>query len=232
MVAVALLASGGARAESTVSPGSKSTPSAIESFAAFIAEASLRFGVPRDWIRSVMRVESADNARALSPKGAMGLMQIMPATWAALRTRYGLGSDPLDPHDNILAGAAYLRELYNRYGARGFLAAYNAGPGRYEDHLATGRALPDETRAYVAMLAPIVGGEQIDTAGVVQPAPRSWTQAPLFITRAIAGSIVVGALSDQQRLRGSDGGEIADQTALASPPTDLFVRTSGGDGRP
>ena len=73
----------------------------------------------------------------------MGLMQIMPRTWAELRARYGLGADPYDPHDNILAGAAYIRELHDRYGAPGFLAAYNAGPGRYERHLATGRPLPD-----------------------------------------------------------------------------------------
>jgi soluble lytic murein transglycosylase-like protein len=106
----------------------------VDPFAEFIAEASQRFGVPASWIRSVMRVESAGDVHAISPKGAMGLMQIMPETWAILRARYGLGADPYDPHDNILAGAAYLRELHDRYGAAGFLAAYNAGPARYEDH--------------------------------------------------------------------------------------------------
>ena len=132
---------------------------ASDSIAAFIAEASVRFGVPQEWIRAVMRVESAADPLAVSAKGAMGLMQLMPATWAALRVRYGLGVDPFDPRDNILAGAAYLRELYDRYGASGFLAAYNAGPGRYEDHLMTGRALPGETRAYVAALTPaVIGG--------------------------------------------------------------------------
>jgi soluble lytic murein transglycosylase-like protein len=75
----------------------------------------------------------------------MGLMQIMPLTWSELRARYDLGVDPYDPRDNILAGAAYLRELYQRFGTPGFLAAYNAGPTRYESHLATGRSLPDET---------------------------------------------------------------------------------------
>ena len=53
----------------------------------------------------------------------MGLMQIMPKTWTELRARYGLGADPYDPHDNILAGAAYIRELHDRYGSPGFLAA-------------------------------------------------------------------------------------------------------------
>jgi len=74
-----------------------------------------------------MHVESAGKVRARSRKGAMGLMQIMPGTWADLRARYGLGADPYDSHDNILAGTAYIRELYDRYGAPGFLAAYNAG---------------------------------------------------------------------------------------------------------
>ncbi len=94
-----------------------------------------------------MRAENFAEVRAVSPKGAMGLMQIMPETWTRLRVRYGLGADPYEPHDNTLAGAAYLRELLDRYGSPGFLAAYNAGPARYEDHLATGRALPAETQA-------------------------------------------------------------------------------------
>lgn len=104
--------------------------------AAFVTEASQRFGIPEHWIRSVRRVESADDVGAVSSAGAMGLMQVMPATWAELRVRYGLGRDPFDPRDNIIAGTAYLREMYDRYGSPGFLAAYNAGPGRYEEYLA------------------------------------------------------------------------------------------------
>ncbi len=94
----------------------------------FVEQASRRFGVPVRWIRAVLDVESAGDVRARSPKGAMGLMQIMPATWAELRVRYNLGNDPYDPHDNILAGTAYLRELLDRYGSPGVFAAYNAGP--------------------------------------------------------------------------------------------------------
>ena len=132
-----------------------------------------------------MQAESRGVVRAVSPKGAMGLMQIMPETWAGLRSRYGLGADPFDPHDNILAGAAYLRELHDRYGAPGFLAAYNAGPGRYEDHLATGRPLPAETRAYVAALAPLLRDD--GSAAGATSSPRSsdsWTSSPLFPVRA------------------------------------------------
>ena len=101
-----------------------------------------------------MRAESGGVPSVTSPAGAMGLMQIMPATWAGLRRRYGLGADPYEPHDNVLAGVAYMRELLNRYGSPGFLAAYNAGPERLDDHLLTGRPLPDETRRYLAMVGP------------------------------------------------------------------------------
>ena len=159
-------------------------PHPAHPFAAFIAEASQRFGIPEAWIRAVMRAESAGDVRALSRAGAMGLMQIMPNTWAELRARHRLGSDPYEPRDNILAGAAYLREMHDRYGSPGFLAAYNAGPGRYDEYLAGGRALPAETRAYVAALAPLVGGDEIAGSVTVAAAdPLAWTRAPLFITR-------------------------------------------------
>jgi hypothetical protein len=153
------------------------------SFANLIEEASRRFGVPAHWIRAVMTVESAGDAQARSSKGAMGLMQIMPETWADLRIHQRLGNNPYDPRDNILAGAAYLHELHDRYGSPGFLAAYNAGPGRYEQYLG-GRPLPAETRAYVATLAPMFGGGEL--AGPISVAAvhlKSWTDAPLFIGR-------------------------------------------------
>ena len=95
-----------------------------------------------------------------SGAGAMGLMQVMPATYDELRQRYDLGDDPFNPHDNIMAGAAYLREMYDIYGSPGFLAAYNAGPARLDDYLANNRPLPNETRRYVAMIGPeIIGVE-------------------------------------------------------------------------
>ncbi|WP_371746115.1 lytic transglycosylase domain-containing protein [Bradyrhizobium sp. CCBAU 53351] len=149
-------------------------------FAGFIDEASQRFAIAPNWIRSVQSIESAGDAHARSPKGAMGLMQIMPATWTELRERYNLGNDPYDPHDNILAGTAYLRELLDRYGSPGVFAAYNAGPSRYEEHLAGG-SLPEETRAYVAKL----------TNQLAIELPPRWTSsgqssavAALFVTRS------------------------------------------------
>lgn len=114
----------------------------------FIADAAQRFGIPAPWIVAVMRAESANDPRAVSHAGAMGLMQVMPDTWDHLRARHGLGRDPFDPRDNILAGTAYLREMWDRYGTvAAMLAAYNAGPGRYDAYLQTGRVLPAETRA-------------------------------------------------------------------------------------
>ena len=151
------------------------------SVAAYVTEAAQRFAIPEAWIYAVMRVESAGNPRAISSKGATGLMQIMPATWAYLRARYSLAEDIYDPRANILAGAAYLRELYDRYGAPGFLAAYNAGPPRYEAYLISGRPLPSETVAYLARLAPITG-ELVATAKVAQRLdPLAWTRASVFV---------------------------------------------------
>ena len=128
-----------------------------------IAAAAHRFDIPEAWIAAVMRAESGgratmDGEPIRSPAGAMGLMQVMPQTYAALRARYGLGADPYAPRDNILAGAAYLRELLDRYGVPWFLAAYNAGPARLDAFLHTGRALPAETQRYLAALAPQIGG--------------------------------------------------------------------------
>ena len=94
----------------------------------------------------------------------------MPGTWVELSARYGLGLDPFDARDNILAGTAYLKEMHDRFGSAGFLAAYHAGPWRYEQHLVTGKPLPSETTAYVAAVTPLLDNEQGDmpqlTAGV------------------------------------------------------------------
>ena len=125
----------------------------------FIAEASARFGVPVQWIEAVMQAESRGrttmNGRPIrSHAGAMGLMQLMPGTWTDMRARLGLGADPDDPRDNILAGTFYLRLMYDRFGYPGLFAAYNAGPGRYAAYLAGRRALPAETVRYLASTAP------------------------------------------------------------------------------
>src|SRR3546814_12284093 len=89
-----------------------------------------------------------------SPAGAIGLMQLMPGTWAEMRVRLGLGADPDDPRDNLLAGPFYLRPMYARFGYPGLLAAYNAGPARYAEHLARPRPPPPAPGGYPPSDAP------------------------------------------------------------------------------
>jgi len=201
-------------------------------FAAFISESSRRFGIPSAWIEAVILAESLADVHAVSPKGAIGLMQIMPETWTELRLRYGLGADPYDPHDNIIAGTAYLCELSDRYGSPGFLAAYNAGPALWENHLATGRPLPDETRAYLARLAPIVDASRADNAVALASVIRSSTEAPLFPARSahppIDPQIGSGVISE----RLSTGRATTDLTGLAPQSVGLFVVRSKPASRP
>lgn len=179
--------------------------------AGIVTQAATRAGIPEAWIWSVMRVESGGDLHAVSRAGAMGLMQLMPATWSDLRTRLALGDDPFDPHDNVLAGATYLRAMHDRYGEPGFLAAYNAGPARYEDYLLRHRPLPAETVHYVSRLGPIVGSGTL-------PDPLAWTRATLFAGSAKDGlAPPVGDAVSRQ----------ADASATTARPSEgLFVRIS------
>lgn len=199
----------------------------VESVAAFVTEASRRFAIPEAWIYAEMRVESAGNPRALSRKGATGLMQIMPGTWAYLRGRYGLGGDIHDARDNIMAGAAFLREMYDRYGSPAFLAAYNAGPGRYESHLATGRPLPPETVAYVSRLAPMVGGKAPDRAAIAASDPRAWTRAGLFAGRSDAPEVRDAPAREPPSDTTTAARPTVDRAAAAPSAGGLFVPLSG-----
>jgi soluble lytic murein transglycosylase-like protein len=89
-----------------------------------------RYGLPRALVRSVMAAESGFEPLAISPKGAIGLMQLMPGTAQVL------GADPHDPAQNVDAGTRYLRDLLEKYnyGLRHALAAYNAGPGAVDKY--------------------------------------------------------------------------------------------------
>jgi soluble lytic murein transglycosylase-like protein len=195
-LAAALLAATPAAADT---PGTDS----VSRWHAEIAEASARFGVPVAWIERVMRAESGGQTMLggrpiTSRAGAMGLMQLMPMTWAAMRAAHGLGGNPHNPRDNILAGTAYLRAMYDRFGYPGLFGAYNAGPGRYAAHLASGRALPAETRAYLAE--------------VTVDRPRAIGKA----ARASANVFVVLAAARQPSPR----------THAGEPPPGLFVPLS------
>jgi len=223
LMSAAVSSGGVARAEpaTAVMP---MTASAAGPYANLVREAAQRFGVPASWIGAVMAIESGGDVRALSFAGAMGLMQIMPETWAGLRVRHGLGDDPYDPRDNILAGAAYLRELHERYGSPGFLAAYNAGPGRYDEHLATGRALPYETQLYVATLAPLIGERPADDIVTAGRRIVPWQEAPLFVTRDQDNSVVTPS-GPKTTIERPSGDRYAESLSRLEARTDsLFVR--------
>lgn len=191
--------------------------------AGYVTEAAQRFGIPESWIYAVMRTESAGRIGAVSSAGAMGLMQLMPGTWQRQRGRYGLGNDPFDPRDNILAGTSYMREMYDGYGAPGFLAAYNAGPGRYEDWLRKERPLPAETRAYVAKITPMLHVEGTPTvvasASSVQPVRSNWTRGSLFIVRGNSPTEASDAIAVTP--------SPAEEPALPTLTNDLFAPVSG-----
>ena len=135
----------------------------LDRWTPFIAEASRRFSVPVSWIRAVMSRESGGRTMSdaglpiTSSAGAVGVMQVMPETYDEMRAEHGLGANPYDPHDNIIAGTAYMRQLYRRYGFPEMFAAYNDGPGNFDEHLAGHRALPAETVAYLDALSSELG---------------------------------------------------------------------------
>ena len=234
MLAVLLLLAPGAAPVAALAqdaPPERST--ARHPYADHVADAARRFGIPERWIWAVMRVESNGDVRAVSTAGAMGLMQIMPGTWAGLRTRHRLGSDPFDPRDNIMAGAAYLRAMHDRYGnVTAMLAAYNAGPGRYEEHLSRGRPLPAETRAYLARLASITGGSDDTQLAAAPPSdPFAWRRAALFAVRpstlSPASPSADRTASDTQPERPADDSAGLVVADAAPPANGLFVLLSG-----
>jgi soluble lytic murein transglycosylase-like protein len=186
------------------SPSALSVPPAVTRWQPFITEASRWFGIPEAWIAAVMRAESRgltmlDGRLITSRIGAMGLMQVMPDTWGAMRKLHHLGTDPYDPRDNILAGAAYLRLMHDRFGYPGLFAAYNAGPARYEAYLDGRGGLPGETLAYITELArtpatpsmppAILSGTRLFfTLGEAKTAPHDTGSAPPKIASSPAES--------------------------------------------
>lgn len=157
-----------------------------------VRDAAHRSGIPLAWIEAVIEAESAGCAvtsgkPTTSPAGAMGLMQLMPSTWLKYRSRLRLGDDPFDVRDNIMAGAVYLRDLYDRFGAEGFLAAYQAGPERYEESRRNGRPLPRETLDYIVRV-------QRDIDGIESRSPRLASLAgprasSLFVALTVSHSV-------------------------------------------
>ena len=189
-----------------------------------ITEAAQKFSLPERWIIEVIRAESAGRVRATSHKGAMGLMQIMPGTWKYLRRKYGLGSNAYDVRDNVMAGSAYLRELHDRFGFPGCLAAYNAGPARYRAWAEGKKRLPLETRLYVRKITSRLGQGTsfVRTSGQSEStASRSKLAAsPLFVTRS--------GVQNPQIKSDSRDGEVSDPEDGDLRRGGLFVPASKG----
>jgi len=143
MTTYAVYGSTAVRATKPFEASSKSAP-----YESTISEHATRMGVAADLVRAVIQVESAFNPRAVSSKGAMGLMQLMPATAKDLGV-----ADPFDPVENIRGGVTYLKQLLDRFDQKVelALAAYNAGMGNVEKH---GNTVPPfkETQDYVSKI--------------------------------------------------------------------------------
>ena len=130
-------------------------PQGKAGFDPVVEDAGRRYGVDPALIRAVIRVESGGDPKALSPAGARGLMQLMPATAADLGV-----TRPFDPDQNILAGTRYLRQLLDRYQGdlRLALGAYNWGMGNLERRP---EAMPRETRDYIVRVESLYQGQAV-----------------------------------------------------------------------
>jgi hypothetical protein len=198
----------------------------IDRWTPTIKAAAQKFGVAEDWIKAVMRMESggrtllSEKKPITSNKGAMGLMQVMPATYHDMQQQHGLGSNPYDPHDNIFAGAAYLSWLKDKYGYPKMFAAYNAGPGTVEAQ----RKLPDETRAYVKGIARILGDRREETDVAVSEPSKPVTHVA-NLTRPNGASVTVdGAKVDSIRAALPDEYAPGVQTVIAMGSVNQGVR--------
>jgi soluble lytic murein transglycosylase-like protein len=149
--------------EATGEPAAKASPRPRPPFAELVNEVALRYDLDPDLIHAVIAAESNYNPRAVSRKGAIGLMQVMPATGRSLGV-----TDLIDPHQNVVAGARHLRRLLDHYDGDVTLAvaAYNAGQGAVDQH---GGIPPyPETMAYVRR----VRGRYPRSGRAAEPAAR------------------------------------------------------------
>jgi hypothetical protein len=199
----------------------------VTSWQQFIGEAAQRFTIPEGWIRAMMGAESGGRTTLhgrpiTSPKGAIGLMQVMPDTYSTLSQRYGLGWDSYDPHNNILAGTAYLREMYERYGYPLLFAAYNAGPRRVDDYLLRGIPLPSETRAYVSGILP--GASDLAFAGSGDCEPANLLTGPNGLNSPASEVPTHSIFVPEAAQTGPHSG--GTNVPIAAPPISIFVTLS------
>lgn len=158
-------------------------------------------------VRAVIQAESGYNQRALSNKGAIGLMQLMPMTAKLLRV-----SDPWDAEENVRGGTAYLRQLIDRFQGRleWAVAAYNAGPGAVEKH----RGIPPyrETREYVRRVLALYQGDiQVARVTTASPGVRPGAVRPAASTPAAPA---VPVIARKPRIIRNSENQIVVTTAL------------------
>ena len=166
-------------------------------YQSLIEEHAALNSVSPDLVRAMIQAESAFNPRALSPKGAMGLMQLMPGTAAEFGVR-----DAYDPAENVRAGVAYLKQLLDQYDGRVelALAAYNAGPGAVKKY---GGTIPPyrETQAYVAKISGNIRQAAATSGAPARPGTRVYKTVEFVDGREVvrysgkpaAGSVIVAA---------------------------------------
>nr|WP_025825972.1 lytic transglycosylase domain-containing protein [Acetobacter persici] len=190
---------------------------AVDAWGPYIQEASTRFSIPQAWIRAIMQQESGGHQYlhgrlTRSVHGAVGLMQIKPDTYRELARRYHLGSDPYNPHDNIMAGSGYIRELYDRFGSPDFVAAYNCGPQCAENHRSRGASLPSYARTYLAAVKPHLNDP---VPAITTPTEMAYATAP---TQTVSRQVITPATPPAYRV------------VATSPPAAVAVASAAGTG--
>jgi Transglycosylase SLT domain len=177
---------------SAATPPAPSNPPTADDICRAIEQDAAENALPIEFFARVIWQESRFNAQAVSRKGAQGIAQFMPAT-AGYR---GL-ADPFDPIAALKNSASYLHDLRDKFGNLGLAAAaYNAGPGRVSAFVTSHRALPDETRNYVA----IVTGWTADEWASASPPQTSDTTIPQGVPCTRLANLILAPKDQQQRI--------------------------------
>ena len=188
----------------SLEPFSESERERILAVQSIVAEAASEHGLDVDLINAVIWVESRFDPDAKSPAGARGLMQLMPATAAALAKQMGERSPhAYDPEFNVRAGALYLAEMIEKFGEERYaVAAYHAGPGNVKRWLEAGQAFPDYSETYVAKVmdarSRFEGGAEHEAAAAVLASKPEPEPEPLEVPDDIS------TLPDAAEIHGVD----------------------------
>jgi len=177
---------------STVADAQAGAPPPADDICRTVEQAAAENALPVAFFARVIWQESRFNARAVSRKGAEGIAQFMPRTadWRGL-------ADPFDPMEALRSAARYLGELRQKFGNLGLAAAgYNAGPGRVSEWLAGKRALPGETRNYVA----VITGWTADAWASPAPPPTADTTIPQGTPCTKLANLILAPKQEAQRL--------------------------------